>query len=304
MRAVIGILAALCLGTAAQAKVLEVGAGAAYALPSQAVAAAQAGDTIRIAPGRYVDCAVIHQDRLTIEGTGPDVVLADKACAGKAILVIAGRDVTVRNLTLRGARVPDRNGAGIRAEGGALTVEDTHFVDNENGLMTAGGPAMRVRIAGGSFVGNGRCDPVCAHGIYAGHIALLRVERTRFAETRVGHHIKSRAARTEILNAEIGGGTEDTASYLIDIPNGGGVLIQGNELRKSARSANPGIAISIGAEGATNATDSIVVRDNRFANLQARPVVFVVNRTPVAARLEGNRFTGVVIPLDGPGTTR
>lgn len=304
MRGVIWGLIGLGLATAAQAKVLEVGPGAPYALPSQAVAAAQAGDTIRIAPGRYVDCAFVPQDRLTIEGTGPDVVLADKACAGKAILVIAGRDVTVRNLTLRGARVPDRNGAGIRAEGGNLAIEDTHFIDNENGLMTAAGPAIRVRIKGGSFSGNGRCDPVCAHGIYAAAIALLRVERARFTDTNAGHHIKSRAARTEIKSCEIGGGPADTASYLIDVPNGGGVLIQGNDLRKSARSANPGIAISIGTEGATNATDSLVVRNNTLSNPMPRPVVFVVNRTPVPARLDANRFTGAVFPLEGPGTVK
>src|SRR5258708_26983509 len=54
---------------------------------------------------------------------GADVVITDKACQGKALFVITGDDVSVRNLTFTRARVPDGNGAGIRAEGVNLRVE-------------------------------------------------------------------------------------------------------------------------------------------------------------------------------------
>ncbi len=286
------------------AATLEAGPGKPFPLPSQAIAKAQAGDVVRIAPGRYVDCAVIRQDRLVIEGTGPGVALADKACAGKAILVVAGRDVTVRGLTLSGARVPDRNGAGIRAEGGTLTVEDVTFIDNENGLMTSAMPGASVLVSGSTFIRNGHCDPACTHGIYAGAIGLLRVERSRFVDTRIGHHIKSRAARTELIGNDIADGETGTSSFLIDIPNGGNVLIERNILQKGPRSSNAGTVIMIGAEGVTNPTDEIRVIGNHLTSNQVVSTVFVNNRTTTPARLEANILNGPIQPLAGPGTIR
>ena len=46
--------------------------------------------------------------------------------------MIDGSDITIRNLTFQRARVPDKNGAGIRAEGGNLTIEHSRFLNNEN----------------------------------------------------------------------------------------------------------------------------------------------------------------------------
>ena len=39
-----------------------------YAMPSQAIAAAHNGDTVRIHPGQYFDCAIVRQNDVTIEG--------------------------------------------------------------------------------------------------------------------------------------------------------------------------------------------------------------------------------------------
>lgn len=288
----------------ATARVLDVGPGKLWSLPGPAAAQAHPGDVIRIAPGVYADCMVITADRVTIEGTGPDVVLADRTCQGKGILVISGRDVIVRGLTLRGARVPDRNGAGIRAQGGNLTVENTRFLDNENGILSGSMPAASIHIRDSTFIGNGRCDPVCAHGLYAGQIGLLRIERSRFLETRAGHHIKSRATRTEIVDSDIADGPNGTASYLVDIPNGGDVLIERTRLSKGPHSGNATAAIMIGAEGATIPTLYLRVRGNHFENAMGREVGFVVNRTRTLATLERNRLSGPVRALEGPGTVR
>ncbi len=129
---VIPLLVACAVGGG---NVLEVGPTQRLKLPSQAAAAASAGDIIRIAPGDYTDCAVWRTNRLTIEATGEGAVLADKTCAGKGIFVIDGNDITVRNITFERAAVPDANGAGIRAEGRNLTVEHSRFIDNENGIL-------------------------------------------------------------------------------------------------------------------------------------------------------------------------
>ena len=299
------VLAAILCASTASAAVLDVGPGQKFAKPSEAIAKAHDGDTVRVAAGDYEDCASIKQNRFTLEGPADaSAVMRNKTCAGKAILVIDGNDVTVRGLTLANAKVPDRNGAGIRAEGGALRVENTKFLHNENGLMSANEANIVIRVVDSTFIGNGQCQPTCAHGIYAGHIRLLRVEHSKFLEQHEGHHIKSRAARTEVIGCDIQDGPAGNSSYLIELPNGGAALIERNQMSKGRMSSNGGTAISIGAEGDINPPGPIVVRDNTFVNDQDRPTVFVRNFAATPAELSGNTLTGAVTPLSGPGTVR
>jgi hypothetical protein len=294
----------LCaIGSAsASARVLEVGADKQFKKPSEAIAAAANGDTVRIGAGQYYDCAIVKQDNLTIEGTGPNTILTDTTCAGKALLVLDGNHITVRNLTLQRARVPDHNGAGIRAEGGDLTVENARFIDNEDGILSADNPAATIRITGSTFEGNGRCQGSCSHGIYIGRARLLRIDHSRFFNTHEGHNIKSRALRTEVLDCDIEDGPDGSSSYLIEAPNGGSLIVERNKMEKGKKSQNQGNTIMIGSEGVTQPTEEIGVRDNRFNNDQDRSTVFVTNRTATPAALSGNVFKGRVVPLEGDGT--
>ncbi len=286
----------------ARAAVLEAGEGKPFAKPSDAFAKMRDGDTVRISPGLYEDCGRIDKNRVTIEAAGGEVVLKGKACAGKGILVISGAKVTIRGLTLAYARVLDRNGAGIRAEGADLLVEKTTFLHNENGIMSAAGPAMSIHVVDSVFIANGQCQPECAHGIYAGHIKLLRVERSKFLEQHEGHHIKSRANRTEIIGCDIQDGPMGNASYLIDIPNAGSILIENNVLHKGRKTSNRGIAISIGSEGDTNPAGPILIQNNDFVNEQDNFTAFVRNMSQTPARLVANMITGSARALEGEGT--
>lgn len=290
----------------AVARSLDVGPGKPYTMPSQAAAAARDGDHVVIAPGVYHDCAIWRADHLTIEGAGPasGVVITDKICAGKALFVTSGSNITIRNLTLRDARVPDHNGAAIRAEGPFLTVDHVDFRDNEEGILSGASRTSVITVRDSTFEGNGSCLAACAHGIYAGDIARLRVERSRFSETRQGHHIKSRAERTEIVGCDIEDGARGTASYLIDVPNGGAVEIRDNILEKGPASENTGAAIIIGEEGVSHPTPSIFVSHNRFRNDGRVPTRFVDNRTATAAVLTANTLSGEVTALEGPGSSR
>ena len=295
-------LALLFLALPASARTLEVGPGKQFAQPSQAAAAAQDGDRVLIAPGQYFDCAVWRQNNLIVEGvSAQDTVITDKTCQGKALFVIPGSNVTVRNLTLTRARVPDGNGAGIRAEGRNLLVERVRFIDNQNGILAADQPQGELVVRDSEFVRNGTCEQACAHGIYVNRLALLRVERSTFRETRQGHHVKSRAARTEVLGCDIGDGLTGTASYLVDVPNGGAVVIQNNRLEKGPKSENHSAAISIGAEGVNRPTPEIRVEGNKFSVDGAYATVFVVNLTATPAMLRDNHLRGQVRPLRGDG---
>ena len=296
------VVAPLSVPHVASAKVLEVGPDKPFKQPSEAVAVAESGDDVRISGGQYFDCAIVKQDNLTIEGVGPDAVLTDKTCAGKAILVIDGKNVTVRNLTMQRARVPDRNGAGIRAEGGDLTIENARFINNENGILSADNASATIRIAGSAFIGNGKCEGSCAHGLYVGHVKLLHIDHTRFFDTHVGHSIKSRALRTEVIDCDIEDGPTGTSSYLIEAPNGGTLIVERNKMEKGRLSQNQGNTIMIGSEGVTQPTEQILIRDNTFTNDENRSTTFVTNRTATAAELTGNVFKGPVRPLEGDGS--
>lgn len=290
----------LLIGGVADARTLQVGEGKAYAQPSAAIAAAEAGDTVEIAPGEYFDCAIVGVDRLTIAGLGEGATLTDRTCQGKALLVIAGRDVTVRNLTLARARVPDRNGAGIRAEGDNLTVDHVRFVNNEEGILTIDAPNSTIRVLDSEFRGNGRCVPTCAHAIYAGRIALLRVERSRFVDTREGHHIKSRAARTELFDNDIADGPEGTASYFVDIAEGGDLLMWGNQLRKGPKAATPKV-VMLGAEGRGEAGATQIVRANTLTDESGTVAALVTNWGAAEPVVSRNVLPAGVAPLSTSG---
>jgi len=307
-------LAALCalalglaVGATAAAATLEVGAGKPFATLSAAAAAAHDGDRVVIGPGTYVDCAVWRASNLTIEGAGPDAtVIAEKTCREQALFVIDGNNVTVRNLTLARARAPSANGAGIRAEGGNLTVEHVRFLDNENGILAAPNPLATILIRDSAFIGNGSCASSfgCAHGIYVNRVKKLRAERSTFLATRAGHHIKSRALRTEILGCRIEDGPDGTASYSVDVPNGGALLLRDSTIEKGPKSQNQGAAVAIGEEGASNPAGEILVARNVFRVDGGYASVLVSNATTTPARLVGNRLLGTAQALRGPGSVQ
>jgi Right handed beta helix region len=292
------MLCTLTVACPAMARELSVGPRRVLKVPSQAATVATDGDVVRIDPGIYSDCAIWTASRLVIEATGPDVVIAGKTCAGKGIFITVGADITIRGITFADASVLRHNGAGIRAAGDNLTVEGSRFLNNENGILAGGGPNSVLRITDSAFIGNGACIEACAHGVYAGeHIYLLDIERCVFLDTKIAHHIKSRARNTLVRDSRIEDGPEGTSSYLIDIPDGGNALIQGNVMEKGTRSENPGVAISIGEGSANNPSSLLLIRDNLFHNDLSTRTAFVRDGTPVPVESVGNTLSGDVEPL-------
>jgi hypothetical protein len=284
--------------TEAGARELAVGPRHGLRAPSDAAAIAADGDVIRIDPGTYADCAIWKASRLLIEATGPGVVIAGKTCAQKGIFVTEGADITVRGITFADATVVWHNGAGIRAAGDNLTVERSRFLNNENGILAGGSSESVLRISDSVFIGNGACIEACAHGVYAGQpIYLLDIQRCVFANTRTAHHVKSRARNTVVRDSRIEDGPEGTASYLVDIPDGGNALIQSNVMEKGPHSENPVVAISIGEGSANNPTGALIVRDNVFENDMPAPTAFIRNSTGTPVTLLGNSFSGDVTPV-------
>ncbi len=169
--------------------------------------------------------------------------------------------------------------------------------------MTGGSPASSVRISNSTFIGNGACIEACAHGVYAGApIKLLDVEHCIFLDTKTGHHIKSRAHQTIVRDSQIEDGPTGTSSYLIETPLGGDLLVQHNILEKGPNTSNRSATISIAAEATSNPTTSLVIQDNTFRNDAPKQTIFVRNSTQTPAKLIGNRISGDVRMLEGPGS--
>lgn len=300
------LLALLLAAAPSTAATLRVGPGERFAKPSEAARLAQPGDRVVIAPGLYRDCTIWRTPDLTIEAApGGEVVITGPICAWKGLFVIAAPRVTVSGLTFRGAAFSGGNAAGIRAEGGDLRILRARFEGNQNGILTHYSlPEATLTIEDSVFVGNGALIVECAHGIYAGHWALVAIRRTRFEGTRICHHVKSRAARTEIEDSVILDTPGNQASYLVDIPNGGDLLLRNSVLRKGPDVGNPVAAVMIGAEGVRHPTTSLRVIGNRFENLMPRGTNFVENRTETPVLVEGNTIQGTAVVLVGPGEVR
>lgn len=300
--ALLMVLGGLLAATDCLAATLRVGPAEPIRTIAEAARRAGDGDTVLIAAGRYVECATWRANDLRIAADGPgEVEVTGPVCGDKALFVIAGARVTVAGITFRGASNAEGNAAGIRAEGAGLVIRDSHFIANQNGVLTASVPDGTLLVEDSSFIDNGALVHECAHGLYANRLALVSIRRTSFEGTRTCHHVKSRALRTEIRDSVIRDGPAGDTSYLIDIPNGGGLLLEGTDLAKGPRSSNRGAAVVIGAEGATNPAAPIVVTGNRLTNLMSGPTVFLRNRTTEPAQLSGNHLEGPVTPLEGAG---
>lgn len=303
------LLAAAALGfvtevpAAATAAQLEVGPDLELRSPSAAARIAKDGDTVIIHPGKYFDCGVWRANGLTISGAGDGVVITDKTCLGKALFVIDGNDVTVRNLTFTRARVPDGNGAGIRAEGRNLTVVDSRFVNNESGILAGENPDSRIEITNTEFLENGACrDEVCSPALRVGRIALLRVSHSQFLGTKLAHAVSSAALINEFVGDTIEDGSEGTSSYLIDLPLGGTIRLTGDMLEKGPRTSNPRTAIMVGDGGELWPSAEITATGNRFTNDTGRPAPFILNWTRGSVVLTDNVIIGNATPISTGGS--
>jgi hypothetical protein len=278
------------------ANTLWVGADQAFHTISAAVSASQSGDTIYVEAGTYVnDWSAIDHD-LNIIGVGgyAHLVSTEPIDNGKADLVVNG-NVTVQNLEFSGANVGDHNGAGIRYESGNLTVLDSSFHDNQEGILAADNASGNITIQNSSFVHNGAGDGQ-SHGVYVGQIASLTVDGSSFSDQVDGNQLKSRAAETTVTNSHFVTGA-DGANYDIDLPNGGVASIHDDTFDKGVGTNNPAI-IHYGGE-IDNPVGSLSVDHNSFTS-EISNATAVLNQTSLPVEMSDNTLANIAnIELGG-----
>jgi hypothetical protein len=297
---------ALTAVPAAWADTLLVGPQQLLKTPSAAASVARDGDVVEIEPGVYAgDAAVWAQDRLTIRGRGGRAHLrADGANAeGKAIWVIKGSGTTVENVEFSGARVADRNGAGIRLEGPGLTVRNSYFHDNESGILTGSSLESDIVIEYSEFDHNG-AGGGASHNLYIGTVRTFTLRYSYSHHAIVGHNVKSRAIKNYILYNRIADEQDGRASYAIDLPDGGLSFVIGNLIQQGPETDNRTI-VAYGAEGYKNLLNELYFVSNTVVNDDPKGGRFLVIRPGAdAVRVINNLFAGPGELLTGKADAR
>jgi hypothetical protein len=290
----------------AQPAVLRVGAKRELKRPSAAAQIARDGDVVEIDADIYDgDAASWLQNRLTIRGVGgrPHLRAGGAHAEGKAIWVIKGNDTMIEGLEFSGAKVPDRNGAGIRLEGAGLTVRDCYFHDNENGILTGANPASDIVVEHSEFARNGFGDGQ-SHNLYIGGGRTFTLRFSYVHHALVGHDVKSRALRNYITYNRIMDENDGRSSYSIEFPSGGLSFVIGNVIQQGPAAENPTI-VSYGAEGLLHPLNEIYFVNNTVVNdLPAGGRFLFVRAGADAARIVNNVFSGRGDVLSGPGELR
>lgn len=278
----LGAAALLCaadaMGPAVAAERLIVGPEGAPLSLQQALAAARDGDTIELLPGAYHkgQHLLIENRRLTFRGVGkrPLIQGGGKLDGWPALWTVRGGDVTIENIEFRGARASDTDGAGVRHEGGRLTLIGCAFYDNEHGVSALNDPAAQIDIQRSLFGLAPKVEGGLHHLLSVGRIGKFSVTGSRFQQGFEGHMIKSRARESLIAYNFIHDGQRGGASYEIDLPAGGLATVVGNVIGQGADSQNR-VMVAYGSEGPAWKVNKLLLAHNTFINYKATPAWFL-----------------------------
>jgi Ca2+-binding RTX toxin-like protein len=212
---------------------------------------------------------------------------------GKGIIV-TNTDVSIDHLEFSGASVPAAsggNGAGIRYQGGNLVVTNCYFHDNQDGLLAGALPGGTITIDRTEFSQNGSGDGF-THDLYVGRIATLQVTNSYLHDAIVGHELKSRADTTIIQNNRIFDGS-GTASYTIDLPEGGAATIENNIIQQGPNSQNQIIIDYAEEVAAPLANSQLLFQGNTIVNQRGSAIGVNNTTSTIDAQIIGNHFYGL-----------
>src|SRR5581483_7170806 len=136
--------------------ILTVGAGQQFSTIGAAIGASHDGDEIDVQAGTYVNDFATITHKISLVGVNGMVNMVATVAPpnGKAILTTE-TDVTINHFAFSGAAVADGNGAGIRYEGGNLTILNSYFHNNQDGILAAAVPNGTITIDHSEFAYNG-----------------------------------------------------------------------------------------------------------------------------------------------------
>lgn len=254
----------------------------------QAIAQLDNGDTLKVGAGTYTDAFVIKRDNITIIGHG-HVIFEKSAADGKGFIVANGAKLTLKNIECRHIAVASRNGACIRLQGPGLKLDNVYFHSSEEGILETAKTVGDVEISKSRFERLGKGGQ--AHAIYLNSANLHMQYSLVLAAKDEGHEIKSRGAKTLIEDSIIASLNSDD-SRLIDIPNGGQLIIQRSILQQGPYSVNHQ-AIGYGLEGIKHQQNQVVIQQNLFImDRQGSNLLFYSRNNDFSSLISGNIIIG------------
>jgi hypothetical protein len=256
---------------------------------------------------------------LTIVGVGGPVILDanGNSVQGKGIWLVTGNNTTIDGITFQcevyskipecGDYVQDSPGSGLRLEGVGLTVRNSVFRWNDDGILSSNVQSGTINIQGSEFVSNGHgINGGTTHNVYVNADTLIF--RGNYSHQSVlGHTLKTRARNNYIEYNRFMDEATGTGSFLIDIPNGGLSYVIGNLLEKGPLGDN-NVPIRYAEEGSnvvTNLVQELYVVNNTMVNDTGGSINYVsaVGTPTVLVRNNIAWGTGTVLSCSGCRST-
>lgn len=224
---------------------------------AQAFRAAKDNSFITIAKGHYNEAAIITANSVRVIAE-QGAVIYGKAVAGKGAILVQGNDTYIKGIECHSIKVSDNNGSCIRHEGKGITLDNVYFHHAQGGLL--GSPK-----GGDIFIKNSRFENLGQgaffHGVYTFEKTRLYIDNSIFLNNRnAGHEIKSRSRHTEITNSIVAS-PNSKDSRLVDVPNGGTLILRGNIFVEGPFSENHDL-FSWGVEGIKYPNGEVLIEEN------------------------------------------
>ncbi len=205
----------------------------------------QNGGAVTLPKDSYNEwCTINSATQITGKPTTIDVT--GLTISNQKAIFDAQKDLAISDLVLVGAKVPDQNGAGIRgARGANISLYDCEVTGCQMGILVSGGGAD-IEIVGCNFHDCGAADGQ-SHEIYCSAVNKGQYGETNFSirdsdvisGAHSCHPLKVRATRIEVKNCTLKGSTStdpNTVGSVVDLPDGGEVLIEDTEIEMMSTS--------------------------------------------------------------------
>ncbi|WP_448565143.1 VanZ family protein [Thalassotalea ganghwensis] len=260
---------------------------------SQAFNQAKANDFIKITQGHYRQAGVLRADNVSIIGEA-GVIIFGATKEGKGALVIKGDNTYIEGIECHSIYVPDNNGVCVRLEGKGITLNNVYFHHAQGGFLgSSKGGDIRIENSRFEHLGDG----AFYHGLYSLSPTRLFISNSYFLNTRNGgHEIKTRSKYTEITHSVIAS-SQSRDSRLIDVPNGGSLVLKNNVLIEGVFSENHDL-LSWGVEGITHEPEIVEIEGNTIISDKSRARLINLQRIPKKFRVENNIIVGKILGID------